>query len=189
MAPATTTSTTASPSSAVLVAFPDPASTEGWINVDDSVMGGISASETEWLDGGGEGALVFTGLLSTESNGGFSSVLSPTDRAIGQRASDAIALQVNAIGDGRTYLLQLRAGREGNERWIARFTPLTYRPRTDTEESKIPISSFQFVDRFLRPMQPSTPLDPSTIVQVGVYVLDGQIGQFRLTLESISAIR
>ena len=177
-----------SETASVLVDFPTPSSVDGWINVDDTVMGGVSASERSWLDLDGRGALVFTGLLSTESNGGFASILGPSDRSIGQRAAGARSLRVSAVGDGRTYVLQLRAGPSGAERWIARFTPPTSRPRTDDGSGTIPIDTFTAVDRFLRPVVTDTPLDPSTIVQIGVYVLDGQIGEFRLTLEGIDAV-
>lgn len=191
MAPATTTSTTSSPSSAVLVAFPDPASTEGWINVDDSVMGGVSASESSWFAIGSSGALLFTGILSTESNGGFASTLGPADVTIGERAAGSTALRVQAQGDGRTYLLQLRAGRNGNERWIARFTPPSAPANSQTTDASVtvPIASFEAVDRFLRPLNSSDQLDPSTIVQLGIYVLDAQVGEFRLLLQSVDAVR
>ena len=179
-----TTSTTV-PAGNVLASFPDAAAADAWVNVDDSVMGGVSDSRSTWTTEGGVGALAFEGVLSTERNGGFSSTLGPIDRTIGQRAAGARALAVDATGDGRTYLLQLRGG--GGQRWIARFTP----PPTSsaTRVSTIAVDSFEAVTQFLRPMPSSAPLDPSTINQIGVYVLDGQVGQFRLVLVSVTAVR
>ena len=176
---ATTTSSTAAPTAAtVLASFPDAASVAGWTTVDDTVMGGVSSSSIAWSPDGG-GALVFAGRLSTERNGGFSSTLGPVDRTIGGRAAGSRAIGIDATGDGRTYLLQLRAGPTGSDRWIARFTP----------PAVLPLDTFEPVGQFLRPTTPSTPLDPATITQLGIYVLDGQIGEFRLALRSIDARR
>ena len=187
----TTTSSSSTSSSIVapitddiIVSFPDPASVAAWNNVDDSVMGGVSASTTEWSDG----ALVFSGLLSTDNNGGFASILGPVDRTIGERSAGATALGIDAVGDGRTYLLQLRAGPSGNDRWIGRFTPPLAGDRT-LGAVVVPIARFEAVDRFLRPTNPAKPLDPATIVQMSVYVLDGQVGEFRLALRAITAVR
>lgn len=168
----------------IVVSFPDPASVAAWNNVDDSVMGGVSASTSTWQDK----ALVFTGRLSTDNNGGFASILGPVDRTIGERSAGATSLVINAVGDGRTYLLQIRAGTSGNDRWISRFTPQLL---GDDVLSPVvmPISSFDPVDRFLRPTNTSQPLDPATIIQIGVYVLDGQVGEFQLALRSIRALR
>lgn len=183
----TTSSTRASVDAQVMAAFPDPASVATWRNVDDSVMGGVSDSSSTWSDAGG-GTLVFAGRLSTERNGGFSSTVGPTDRSIGTVATGARAIQVDAIGDGRTYLLQLRAGPSGADRWIARFTP----PNADAgavTSTTIPLDAFESVGQFLRPTTPSGPLDPATISQIGVYVLDGQVGEFRLALVRVVASR
>ena len=131
----------------------------------------------------------FTGDLSTDNNGGFASTLSRVDTGLGMRAAGARALGLRAFGDGRTYLLQLRAGPSGADRWISRFTP----PSGDTGGSSVnvelPLSSFEPVNQFLRPVDPQAALDPASISQIGIYVLDGQVGQFLLVLESISALR
>ena len=172
-----------------IVSFPDAASVAAWRNVDDSVMGGVSASTSSWVVSGGRGAMEFTGELSTDNNGGFASTLSRVDTDLGRRASGSRALGVRAFGDGRTYLLQLRAGPSGGERWISRFTP----PIVDTEGTgptvEVSLESFEPVNQFLRPIDPVAALDPATISQIGVYVLDGQVGSFRLVLEGISAVR
>jgi NADH dehydrogenase [ubiquinone] 1 alpha subcomplex assembly factor 1 len=187
-APTSSSSTTSSVVTAsvddILVSFPDPASVAAWNNVDDSVMGGVSASTSEWQDG----ALVFSGLLSTANNGGFASIFGPVDRSIGVRAAGATALGIDAVADGRTYLLQLRAGASGNDRWISRFTPVTVGDRT-LGTVVVPIAGFEAVDRFLRPINAPQPLDPTTIMQMGIYVLDGQVGEFRLALRAITAVR
>ena len=131
----------------------------------------------------------FTGELSTDNNGGFASTLSRVDPDLGRRASGSRALAVRASGDGRTYLLQLRAGPSGADRWISRFTPLAGLAGGTISTSELPLVSFEPVNQFLRPVDPVAALDPATISQIGVYLLDGQVGSFRLMLESISAVR
>lgn len=163
----------------VLVSFPTQQSAESWVNIDDSVMGGVSDSDSSWEDG----ALVFAGVLSAENNGGFASTLGPADATIGARAAAATALRIDASGDGRSYLLQLRTSTSRDERWICRFTPAA------DGTSIVLITQFERVNRFLRPVGPGSGLDPSTIDQVGIYVLDGQVGDFRLSLRSITAVR
>ena len=191
LAPPVTTAPVAppTPTTSVLFEFATAQSVNGWSSVDDSVMGGISASTTTWVETDGSGALLFSGRMTTEQNGGFTSTLGPSDQRLGQVATGATALGVSAIGDGRTYVMQLRAGRSGQDRWIARFTPTSTTGASNATLVSIPIDSFAPVSRFLRPITPNSPLDPSTIEQIGIYLIDEQVGNFRLAIEQITAIR
>jgi len=173
----------------VIVSFPDASSVSAWRNVDDSVMGGVSASRSFWVASDGRGAMEFTGDLSTENNGGFASTLSRVDTGMGMRAAGARALGLRALGDGRTYLLQLRAGPSGADRWISRFTPPSGDVGGSAPNIELPLASFEPVNQFLRPVDPMAELDPASISQIGIYVLDSQVGSFRLVVESISALR
>jgi hypothetical protein len=131
----------------------------------------------------------FTGDLSTDNNGGFASTLSRVDTGLGMRASGSRALGLRAFGDGRTYLLQLRAGPSGADRWISRFTPPADDSSGTAANIELPLASFEPVNQFLRPVDPMAALDPASITQIGIYVLDGQVGSFRLVFESLSAVR
>jgi hypothetical protein len=152
-------------------------------------MGGISASTTTWVETNGSGALLFSGMMTTEQNGGFTSTFGPADQRLGQTAAGSTALGVNAIGDGRTYVMQLRTGQSGQDRWIGRFTPTSTSAESSGALVAIPIDSFAPVNRFLSPATPSAPLDPATIIQIGIYLIDEQVGNFRLAVERITAIR
>ena len=191
LAPPVTTAPVAppTPTTSVLFEFATAQSVNGWSSVDDSVMGGISASTTTWVETDGSGALLFSGRMTTEQNGGFTSTLGPSNQRLGQIAAGATALGVSTIGDGRTYVMQLRAGRSGQDRWIARFTPTSTTGASSATLVLIPIESFAPVSRFLRPITPNSPLDPSTIEQIGIYLIDEQVGNFRLAIEQITAIR
>jgi hypothetical protein len=186
--PSVGTSSNAIPND-VIVSFPDDSSVASWRNVDDSVMGGVSASTSSWVATGDGGVMEFTGDLSTDNNGGFASTLSRVDTGLGMRAAGARALGVRAYGDGRTYLLQLRAGPSGADRWISRFTPPADDSSGTAANIELPLASFEPVNQFLRPVDPMAALDPASITQIGIYVLDGQVGSFRLVFESLSAVR
>lgn len=165
-----------------LVSFAEPNSVGGWTNVDDTVMGGESDSTTTWVDG----RMVFAGSISLANNGGFTSTLGPVTRALGERARASTAIALDARGASRSYLLWLRAGPEGTDRWVANFAP---GPDGACCPIVVPFSEFRSVGRFLQPTSPSAPFDPATIVQIGFYLTDKQQGPFRLEVGSIDAVR
>jgi Complex I intermediate-associated protein 30 (CIA30) len=163
----------------VLVDLDDAGQVARWTTVNDPVMGGMSTSRITFGDGG----LVFSGNISLENNGGFASASSPEDPDIGRRATGAKSLRVHARGDGKTYLLKVgTAGQSWS--YIQRFP-------TEAAVQRIydlPIEGFQSVGMRLDPA-PNAPqtLDPSSISQVSVYILDKQQGPFELTVSAIDA--
>lgn len=164
----------------VLVDFGDAAEVAAWRTVNDPVMGGLSTSQVRF----GEGGLVFSGTISLENDGGFASARGPANPDIGRRAAGAASLRISAVGDGKTYLL--RVGNAGQ--------PWSYIQRFSTEAAvarsyELPIAGFQAVGMRLDPA-PNAPqiLDPSTISQVSVYILDKQQGPFDITISSIEAV-
>lgn len=161
-----------------LVGLDDAAEVAAWTTVNDPVMGGTSTSKIAFGDG-----LVFSGTISLENNGGFASARSPQDPDIGRKASGAKSLRVRALGDGKTYLLKV--GIAGQ--------PWSYVQRFPTEAAvqrtyELPVEGFQAVGMRLDP-EPDAPrnLDPSTIDQVAVYILDKQQGPFEITVRAIEA--
>jgi len=175
----TTNAPATPPSSVVLVDLDDAGEVANWTTVNDPVMGGMSTSRITFGDGG----LVFSGDISLENNGGFASARGPQDPDIGRRAAGAKSLRVRALGDGKTYLLKVgTAGQPWS--YIQRFP-------TETPVQRIydlPIDGFQPVGMRLDPA-PDAPqtLDPSSISQVSVYILDKQRGPFELTISAIDA--
>jgi len=166
-------------SGVALVDLDDASEVAAWTTVNDPVMGGMSTSRIAFGDGG----LVFSGNISLENNGGFASARSPQDPDIGRRATGAKSLRVHALGDGKTYLLKVST--EGQ--------PWSYVQRFPTQAAvqriyDLPIVGFQPVGIRLDPA-PNAPqtLEPSSINQVSVYVLDKQQGPFELTVSAIDA--
>lgn len=163
----------------VLVDLDDASEVATWTTVSDPVMGGLSTSKIEFGDGG----LAFSGNISLENNGGFASARSSQDPDIGRRATGAKSLRVRALGDGKTYLLKV--GTAGQSwAYIQRFTTEASVLRT----YELPIEGFQPVGMRLDPA-PDAPqtLDPSSINQVSIYILDKQQGPFEVTVSAIDA--
>ncbi|MCP9272524.1 CIA30 family protein [Mycolicibacterium arenosum] len=163
----------------VLVDLDDAATVATWTTVNDPVMGGRSTSTVTYGDGG----LVFSGTISLENNGGFASARGPQNPDIGRRATGATSLHVRALGDGRTYLLKV--GSAGQ--------PWSYIQRFPTEAGvqrsyELPVADFEPVGMRLDPA-PDAPqtLDPASIDQVSVYILDKQQGPFAITVSGIDA--
>lgn len=173
----TSASTGATDTLRVLESFAEPGSVDDWTNVDDTVMGGVSASTTTWS----EGQMVFTGELSLENNGGFTSVRGPLDAELGKLLADSGAIVIDAEGDGRTYVLQIRTSGDGQ--YVARFATVAGQP----QRYRLALEAFEPVTRFLDPAPDGLPLDASQAVQLTIYLLDGQEGPFRLGVAAISA--
>ncbi|KAA0100062.1 CIA30 family protein [Mycolicibacterium sp. P1-18] len=157
----------------------DAADVATWTTVNDPVMGGKSTS-TVTFDGHG---LVFSGDISLENNGGFASARSPQDPEIGRKATGATSFRVRAVGDGKTYLVKVGVAGQ----------PWSYIQRFPTEAAvqrtyDLPVAGFEPVGMRLDP-DPDAPrnLDPSTVDQVSLYILDGQRGPFALAVDGIDA--
>lgn len=170
----TTTTVAAAPTA--LFDFADAASATGWATQNDTVMGGVSQSTSTWQNG----QLVFQGTLSLENNGGFTSLVSPIDNELGQRSAGASAIVVDALGDGKTYVLQLRGNDE--TRFIQRFATVA----GTQQKYVLPIDKFEAVTSFLQPVANAAPIELANIRQMAVYLLDKQAGEFELAVTSIS---
>lgn len=163
----------------VLLDFTDAGDVAAWTTINDPVMGGRSTSTVTFGDGG----MVFSGTISLENNGGFASARGPADPDIGRKAAGARSILVRALGDGKTYVLRVGVGGQ----------PWSYIQRFATEAGvqriyELPVAGFQPVGMRLDPA-PDAPqvLDPSSISQVSVYILDKQQGPFALTIRGIDA--
>jgi hypothetical protein len=157
--------------------FPTADDVRGWRVVNDTVMGGVSTGRLAWE----RNALVFTGTLSLDNNGGFASVRSPlVDPAAAARWAGRTGLGVEVRGGGRAWTLEVRMdGEDGG--WISAITT----PAGTITAVEVPWATFVPVTRFLGPRTPAAPLDPSRIVSVAFYLVDKIEAPFRLELRSI----
>ena len=178
--PSTTTSTTVRPTAddaIVLADFPDVDSVSGWSIQNDTVMGGVSNSRTEWVDG----QLIFAGDLSLDNNGGFCSMRSPVSADFGALASGSTALTLTATGDDQVYVVQVRTDRD---LFVQRVTIAGGAEDTYV----LPFADFTATDFMLDAITPLEPLDPGSILQIAVYILDKQEGPFRLAIRSFGVV-
>jgi monofunctional biosynthetic peptidoglycan transglycosylase len=144
---------------------------ESWRNIDDAVMGGLSASEMVIENG----VAVFHGEVSLANRGGFASVRSePEDHDLS--AFDGLVLRVR--GDGKRYRVRLRttAALDGPS-YQATVEP----PTGVWQEITVPFSDFEPVFRGRR-LPDHPPLDPGGVMTFGLMIADNQAGSFRLEI-------
>lgn len=155
----------------------DDTLTTPWRTVNDTVMGGTSQS-TFSITPNNTG--VFSGDLSLENNGGFSSVRRPL--TAGELAgAEAVVLRVK--GDDRPYQLRLRMNRRENA--------VSYRSVFDTTDGewmtiRLPLQTFEPVFRG-RMVEDAPELVAGSIQEIGLFLADNQPGDFRLEVDWIRA--
>ena len=171
----TTTSPTQKPQSMILFDFNDQNDVSDWFNQNDTVMGGVSDSATNWVNG----HLVFSGNLSLDNNGGFTSTFGPVNDQLPTLTAESDAIIVTARGDGKTYLMQIR--NYDNTRYIQRFTTVD-----DVEQDYVlPLANFESVDWRLSVIPNAAPMNTDNIAQIGFYLLDKQVGPFEIAISMI----
>jgi NADH dehydrogenase [ubiquinone] 1 alpha subcomplex assembly factor 1 len=160
----------------VLFEFDKPKADEGWRNVNDNVMGGVSEGKLRITD---DKTLEFYGNLSLEHNGGFASVRC-RDAKLDLSKYEAVRFKVR--GDGRTYWFNIN---------VPSFLPaFSYRATFPTEAGKwqeiqIPLKDFR-ATAFGQEV-PGT-LDPSKVEAVGFLLYDKKAGPFRLEVAWIKVV-
>jgi monofunctional biosynthetic peptidoglycan transglycosylase len=160
----------------MMIDFEGSAEAGRWYTVDDVVMGGVSQGAftvTPTAVG------IFSGELSLENNGGFSSVRRDID---GLGSVDAIALRVR--GDGRRYQFRLKMDQSDR-------AP-SYRAEFDTQPDEwltitLPLQSFEPVFRG-RIVENAPTLTAEEIKEIGFLLADKQEGEFRLEIDWIEGI-
>jgi monofunctional biosynthetic peptidoglycan transglycosylase len=146
-----------------------------WRSINDGVMGGLSAGGMVQSDEG----LKFTGRLSLENNGGFSSVR----RSVSRNLSKVTAVRIEVRGDGRDYQFRIRQGNSFDGiAWRAVFS-------SSNEWQEVEMSLDQFVPVFRgRKVPEAGPVVPSEIQQIGFLLADKKAGRFELEIRRIEFI-
>jgi monofunctional biosynthetic peptidoglycan transglycosylase len=156
-----------------------PLHSAAWSVVNDTVMGGVS--DADLVEGDGD-AMVFSGNLSLDNNGGFTSTRMTLDNP---DWSDADQLTLRLRGDGRQYIATLRS----RDRRLRR---IYYRAAVQTVDGSeveitIPFSDFRAY-AFGTPVPSAPPLSTqvTTLGSVGFMLADKQPGPFMLQVVEIS---
>ncbi len=159
---------------------PAEVETLGWKVVDDGVMGGLSKGNFVVSP---EGIATFSGRLSLENNGGFSSVRTGD---LGRDLGAFQGLRLRVKGDGRTYQLRLNT----DARW--RGMEVSFKAEFATQkgewaEVRVPFQNFvgSFRGRTLR----DEVFEPTKIRRLGVLLGDKNPGDFKLELDWIRPYR
>lgn len=147
-----------------------------WTAVNDTVMGGRSDSGVTARDG----VLHFSGNLSLENNGGFTSIRHVLEVDLSQ--STGIRLLVK--GDGRSYQLRLQT----DSRYRGR--PVSFSGTFETVEGEwveVDVVFDQLQASFRGRQLDSYRFDPAKIELVGVLLGDYNPGPFHLEIDRIFA--
>lgn len=150
---------------------------EGWPNIDDAVMGGVSSSAMVV----GDGVATFRGVVSFDNNGGFASVRSrPQVRDLSP--FDGLILRVK--GDGKRYGFRLRTSASFDG--VSYQVPLTP-PAGEWTDVVVLFADFVPVWRGRR-VADHPALDPARITTLGL-IISRQEGRFQLEIENIRGFR
>lgn len=145
---------------------------DSWRSVNDGVMGGMSSGRM--LQNGEQ--LVFSGALSLENNGGFSSVR----RLVKQDLSGANRIRIEVRGDGREYQFRIRQNnRFDGVAWSAMF-------KAEDDWKSVEMALEQFIPVFRgRTVPQAGPVVASEIQQIGFLLADKNAGPFKLEIRHI----
>ena len=152
-----------------------------WYVVNDTVMGGVSASRVRAHKTDG---LVFEGNLSLKNNGGFASTRTEDIPSDWSRVS---ALQMKVVGDGRSYIATVRTPSRELRR-------IYYRQLFDTQKGEeitvtLPLDDFAAYTFGRRvPGAPSLADVRTRIGSIGVMLADKKEGSFSLHISEISTV-
>lgn len=148
----------------------------GWRIVNDEVMGGLSQGNIEISE---TGILTFSGELSLENNGGFSSLRSEN---LSLDLSKAKGFSIKVKGDGRTYQLRLNTEARYQGMAVSFMAPFPSEKGKWTEVN-IPFSAFKgsFRGRALK----DKTFDPAQVRRIGIMLADKKPGSFKIQVDWI----
>lgn len=160
-------------SNGIVMNFNQAEDRERWRITNDGVMGGLSQGQIAHTDE----YLTFSGDISTENNGGFSSVYRPIP-TLTPEISEAV---INVEGDGQTYQLRLVANINGYR--------VPYKQSFSTvkgQRQQITLSFKDFQASFRGRIISSAPtLAPSMIKELGFLMTKKSPGDFALHVYSV----
>ena len=153
--------------------FDKSVSLERWYIVDDVVMGGRSAGSLRIND---EGIGVFSGTVSLENNGGFSSVRYVPDFDT-EKAISQFVLRIK--GDGKKYQFRAKSSRYNRHSYIAEF-------ETNGEWQTIVLDSDDMYPAFRGRKLRMSNYDGNQLAEVAFLIGNKKPESFELQIESIS---
>jgi NADH dehydrogenase [ubiquinone] 1 alpha subcomplex assembly factor 1 len=156
----------------VLFDFSDPTARSGWHVEDDSVMGGVSKGA---FTRDRDGHAIFSGQVSLENDGGFSSVqcyFDPID------VSPYRTAVIKVRGDGKNYRFIVESEKDARHHYVAHFETTG-----EWQEIRIPLRPMYPVRRGDRLDLPDYP--GKTMAQVRFMIANRRAESFRLEIARI----
>lgn len=144
-----------------------------WMIVDDGVMGGLSQGIIKLND---EGHAVFSGFVTTDNNGGFSSVRYNFER---KKVSDFTHVILKIKGDGKNYQFRIKQNSYDRESYIN-----TFETSGEWETIRIPLKDFFPSFRGYKLDRPN--FDGSYMEEIVFLIANKQKENFKLEIDSIS---
>jgi monofunctional biosynthetic peptidoglycan transglycosylase len=145
--------------------------TLSWYVQNDTVMGGRSSGELAVQSD----RLSFSGNTNT-NGGGFSSIRTET---LSFDLSSATGIELQVVGDGRTYNWHFQTDAKYSGRAISYWAPFS---TVAGQRQTINIAFEKFLPRFRGTALPGPPFDSSRISEMGLYIYDGRDGVFQIEL-------
>jgi hypothetical protein len=155
-----------------IFAFSRDADVSGWEIQDDVVMGGVSQGRFALNE---EGKAVFTGNVSLENDGGFSSLQYTFDAV---EVSPYHTLCIRLKGDGKPYQLRVESAKNVRHGYACDFVT-----SGDWQIVEIPFADMYAIrhgDRLDLPNYPG-----QTLAQVQILIGNGKAETFQLEIDKI----
>ena len=154
----------------------EPFLDQEWTVVNDSVMGGLSASEVS-LDKESQ-AVMFQGNVSLKNNGGFASIRLRNTPNL----KDLDGIEIKATGEDKTYQLVVWVGMGPRLYYKHDFSP-------SDDPQRIYFSDFTPVSYGRSVFTASLPNNLSAASSVGILIGDKQKGSFSLKLHTLEGFK
>ena len=156
----------------IIVDFKDAKTTKNWQVVNDGVMGGLSKGQFDLND---DGNAVFKGYITTENNGGFSSVRHTFKS---KDVSNYSTIEIKLKGDGKKYQCRVKNDENQRDSYIQ-----TFETSGDWEIITIPLNSFFASFRGRKLDKPN--YDGKVMEEITFLIGNGKEETFRLEIERI----
>lgn len=157
----------------IIFDFSKSSGIKNWIIVDDGVMGGLSQGSFTLNE---EGNGVFSGFVTTENNGGFSSVRYTFGR---KDVSEYTHVTLRLKGDGKNYQFRIKKNRYDRASFIN-----TFKTSGKWETIRIPLNEFFPSFRGYKLNRPN--FDGSAMEEIAFLIANKRREKFKLEIDSIS---
>ena len=144
-----------------------------WYLTNDTVMGGVSSSSIAINK---EGSVIFSGIVSTENNGGFAMVRLPINVNLNKQK---LNVKLTVKGDGKQYQLRLRTTSYQRYSYVYNF-------KTSGVKEEIIIPLKEFYPTFRGRKLNLANFSSKNIKEVAILIGNKKNENFKLAIEKIA---